>query len=39
MTMVDDLVLAVDALEVAHDRTDFQMSDGATGDEGETRDP
>lgn len=35
----DDLVLAVDSLEFAHDRTDYQMSDGAVGDSGDTRDP
>lgn len=35
---VDDLVLAVEQLAVAQDRTEFQTSDGAQGDDGENRD-
>ncbi len=35
---VDDLVLAVEELAVVQDRTEFQTSDGATGDDGESRD-
>ncbi|MGH3565279.1 MAG: hypothetical protein ACRDRH_04460 [Pseudonocardia sp.] len=35
---VDDLVLAVEQLAVVQDRTEFQTSDGAQGDDGESRD-
>jgi hypothetical protein len=38
-TIADDLVLAVESLIVVHDRTDYQMSDGADGDTGDSRDP
>ncbi|WIX76038.1 hypothetical protein QRX50_31770 [Amycolatopsis carbonis] len=35
---VDDLVFAVEELASVHDRTEFQTSDGAQGDSGESRD-
>lgn len=35
---VDDLVKTVETLVVVQDRTDFQTSDGAQGDSGESRD-
>ncbi|MGH3620374.1 MAG: hypothetical protein ACRDQ5_01105 [Sciscionella sp.] len=37
--MADEpLVVSVDRTPVVHDRTEVQLSDGATGDEGETND-
>ncbi len=38
MTPPDDLVVAVAELATIQDRSDFQTSDGATGDSGENRD-
>ena len=34
----DPLLVSVDRRPVVHDRTEVQLSDGATGDEGETND-
>ena len=34
----DSLVQLVEQVKVVHDRTEVQLSDGATGDEGETND-
>jgi hypothetical protein len=35
----ENVVLSEDALSTVQPRTELQLSDGATGDEGETRDP
>ncbi|MGH3830642.1 MAG: hypothetical protein ACRDRS_09375 [Pseudonocardiaceae bacterium] len=35
----DELVVAVEQLSSAQNRGDFQMSDGAQGDSGGSRDP
>jgi hypothetical protein len=38
MTSPEHLLVSVENTPVVHDRTEFQLSDGAQGDSGETND-
>jgi hypothetical protein len=39
MSAPEDLVLGVERTPIVQDRTEVQLSDGAQGDWGDTRDP